>query len=203
MQRTIIYLLLLAGVFIFCRGEMLGLLLIGALTVLGLACWGIWVLCQRYKVARYTLGVAIAGAVGALLITGAMGHPLYGKPWVEDNRPVLEAPEEVVKLEAPNILITKQGSRIAVRGMKMQPVEPPMDQFFLMQLAHGAGNAQALRVQADPRSPSGVVYERRFQYWCENTFFPCFHPKALPGYEKADLGGLIAEWVPSWKAADE
>lgn len=132
------------------------------------------------------LRCAIVISSVAILTAHFAGYKVYGSATVHDNRPVLNSPHEVASLAAPNIILTTDGNRIAVRGVTFTPellAMPFPDAQSMINRGRGT-----LLIQVDANSPSGVLFQRRFLYWCGNTFFPTFIPERLPAYSAADLG---------------
>jgi hypothetical protein len=133
-----------------------------------------------------TTGVTVTIFVAASLA----GHPIYGRPVVKDNRPLLQNSVSIGRLEAPNLVVTSTGDRLKVEGIIFEDraiASPPGDlpKFF--------NDPDPLRIGVDPSQPSGVSFESRVNYFCGNTFFARFLPKPLPRYRIADFGqGLVA-----------
>lgn len=130
--------------------------------------------------------------VSALVLVGAsvVGHPIYGRPVMTDNRPLLEKPRLIGHLEAPNIVVTSTGERLTVEGVVFEewviaasPKE--LGKFFY--------DIDPLRITPDPRQPGKIAFEWKIHYFCGISFERRFFPRPLPRYRVADLGeGLIS-----------
>lgn len=134
---------------------------------------------------KKTLLGTIAITVTVFVVASLAGHPIYGRPVVKDNRPLLQNSVSIDRLEAPNLVVTSTGDWLKVEGVAFEDWaidSPPGDlrKFF--------NDRDPLRICADSDQPSGVGFEWKVNYFCGNTFFPRFFPKPLPRYRIADLG---------------
>ncbi|CAN5721029.1 hypothetical protein BH11VER1_BH11VER1_20990 [soil metagenome] len=149
----------------------------------------IWRLAPRWTCVMPLLcGLAIGGA-------HVQGYKFYGVPQLADNRPLLPHPLELARLELPNTLVAKDGSRHKVAGFEFR--QSLADLSPEEQLAVVDRLRKPLLFLPDASYPSGYVAERRIDYFCGNSFFPSFLPARLPTHEKRDMAVALR-----WLAAD-
>ncbi len=133
--------------------------------------------------------IVLGMVAGVFMVAALAGRPIYGRPVVKDNRPLLSDAVGIDHLEAPNLVVTTTGERLKVEGVVFEPwaIEaPPGDlrKFF--------NDSDPIRVTSDPAQPSGVAVEWKIHYFCGNSFSRRFQPKPLPRYQVADFGrGMV------------
>lgn len=180
MKFAIAILCLLAAVFLLMLPEVIWLIAICIL------------FCKAALSARHpAIRWAMAALGIAFLTVHFAGFKIYGSATIRDNSPILSSPRRVASFAAPNIVVTTDGARYELRGITFTP---DLASFSMESLSHYLNNdGEPLLIEADSRSPSGVVFQRRYFYFCGNTFFPTFFPARLPRYASSDLGEFLAK----------
>jgi hypothetical protein len=171
----------------------LGVFIVASMFFMGEAAWLI-LLCVFVGRAAFSswhrvlrCGVVAAGV--AVLVAHFAGYKFYGSATVHDNRPVLDSPHQLASLVAPNTIVAADGTRLEVQGVTFTPALLALPAENLQRLLSRL--PEPVLIQPDPSSPSGVVFQRRCDYWCGNTFFPAFIPRRLPAYSKKDMGQYL------------
>jgi len=100
------------------------------------------------------------------------GYKIFGSPQIVDNRPLLDYPLVLDRLEMPNILVAVDGSRHSVKGVTFKPevVDLPTD----LQHQKISHFGEPLLFQPSDDSKSGYVAQYRIWYSCGNTPLPWF-----------------------------
>ena len=174
---------------LFCLGAfcVAAMLFMGEIAWLVILC----VLIGRAAFASFHVALRCALIASGLAILAAhcAGYKIYGSATVHDNRPLFDSPRSLGSFAAPNIVVSDDGTRSEVRGITFTPELLAMPAENLQQIFSRESNS--LLIQEDRNSPSGIVFQRRCNYWCGNTFFPTFTPSRLPRYSKSDLGRYL------------
>jgi len=113
------------------------------------------------------------------------GYRIYGSPRITDQRPLLQHYFEAVRLEAPNFIVSTDGTKHPITGIEFRPeilALPAEDQLTAMDRT-----GRPLRFGPDPDRPSGFTAEHRNDYFCGNSFFPTLFTRDLPSHRKEDL----------------
>lgn len=151
-----------------------------------------WCLIWTWRLrSRWAVALPLSVLLVAIIAT-SQGYKLYGSPELWDNRPLLQHPHEIVRLESPNIVVCSDGSRHAVAGIEFRNevlTLSPEEQRSAIDR-----RAEALRISPDSTQPSGYVAEHRINYFCGNSFFPTFLPQRLPTHRTEDLA-VALRWL--------
>jgi hypothetical protein len=126
----------------------------------------------------------------SIIVAHTLGYKVYGEVPLYDNRPLVEHALELDKLEAPNLLVATDGSKHALRGVKIRP--EILAQRGTNPLRHISHSGTTYRFRADPSKPSGYLMEHPIYYFCGNIFFARFFPRRQPMYKTSDAAkGLL------------
>lgn len=178
-------------------GLSLGVLLLLLFIRLGEVGWllfvGLWmVLLVTRLFPRWTLGVPVA--VGAAIFTlHGVGYKFFGSPQIRDNRPLIENALVLDHLEMPNVLVATDGSRHPLPGITFREGLERISAYEQSRMFDRL--REPLRFAKVSDLPSGYAVERRYEYWCGNTWFPRFFPRRLPSHERVDILGALRYFV--------
>jgi hypothetical protein len=150
----------------------------------------IWTIVLTLRWMKRWFAFVPLAAAAAILIAHGNGYKLYGRPIVRDNRPLLEKPMRLVRLEAPNFVVNEQGDRFPLKGVRFMPdVGEVTTEDLERTFSDGLGGP--ILFKASDSEPSGFVAERHCAYFCGNTFFPHALASPLPKYRLRDLGKCL------------
>jgi hypothetical protein len=125
----------------------------------------------------------------SVFVAHVCGYKVYGEMPLYDNRPLIENALELEKIESPNLLVAKDGSKHALRGVKFRPEVLAMrGNSALRFLAH---RDTTFRFRYDPSSPSAYVMEHPIFYFCGNVFFARLFPGRAPTYRTSDAAEAL------------
>jgi len=127
---------------------------------------------------------------GGVLVAQSLGYKIYGTTSIAENRPLLPDARAVVRLEAPNIAITSDGSRLPIDGITFSSEILRFPEKALPRLFN---EIEPIRIRPDASQPSGVACERRLIYSRAQLFEPHFLPGRLPKYRVDDFGKFIRD----------
>jgi len=150
---------------------------------------GVWVV-RLFP--RWPLGFPLVAGV-AILGLHAVGHKFYGSPRLIDNRPVLEHAWTLDHVEMPNVLVATDGSRHPLSGIIFRDM---FDRIPAYEQARMFDHArEPLRFAKASDVPGGYVAEKRWLYWCGNTWFPNFFPRRLPSHGRVSINEVLRDYA--------
>ncbi|MCX6858496.1 MAG: hypothetical protein NTV80_26800 [Verrucomicrobia bacterium] len=123
------------------------------------------------------------------------GYKFFGRPMLEDNRPLIDSPLTLDHLEQPNILVATDGSKHELRGVRFitELADIPHEQ--IQQMIDPRKEPLRFAPVADPNFDSGYAGELHMNYWCGNTWFPHFFPRHLPSHRKEDVTRILTNLI--------
>jgi len=130
----------------------------------------------------------------AVVVFHSFGYKFYGAPVLHDNREVMASSHQMVALEPPSTVVCADGSRLVLKNTTLDPDMSIMFTPEAIYTMFGRTSTEPVMVGPDDNA-SGVVVQRRIQYWCGNTWFPTWFPKRLP-YIGCRTWGLLSKTIP-------